>query len=364
MVPSGTTHGGKPELGESAEMPGNTESIVTTVPNAKVQEVAERVVKVFQLAADKVAAHHGEPARFPMPADGSAAENLLARRFSALTEGQKKEAAGRVAAGLKNGAARSKRLGDLIQVDLRSPAPVEAQVRNIAFPDRLKFPADELRKVPANAAPESAHAATAEALTKLRLRIHRVTCVDETSELGADEIDAAGVSVDESGDTNKIAAFRVRSFHSGDVQNYEPPRQFTSFSLTEGTVQFPKSYFVTLALAEVDWGGFDKFLNDLLAKVKTEVVAAIVAAIGGAIGSPGGPIGIVIGIAVGWAVTQIFEYLKSAWGDELFRPVTVSAVVPSLTSRWSGEPYSPEHTVQFAGHGGSYKLAYDWYMYK
>ncbi|MGW3818688.1 hypothetical protein [Streptomyces sp. NPDC005046] len=337
---------------------------MTTIPNAKVQAVAERVVRAFQLTADKVAAHHGEPAKFPMPADGSATENLLARRFSALTEGQKKEAAGRVAADLKNGAARSKRLGDLTQVDLRSPAPVEAQVRNIAFPDRLKFPADELRKVPVSVAPGGAHVATAEPLTKLELRIQRVTCVEETSELGADEIDAAGVSIDESGDTKKVAAFRVRSFHTGDVQTYAPPRQFTFFSLTEGTVQFPKSYYVTLALAEVDWGGFDDFLNDLLAKVKTEVVAAIAAAVGGVIGSPGGPIGIAVGIAVGWAVTQIFEYLKSAWGDELFRPVTVSAVIPSLTSRWTGESNSPEHTVEYSGHGGRYKLVYHWHMYK
>lgn len=344
-------------------MPGNSDSIVTTIPNAKVQAVAERVVKEFQLAADKVAAHHGEPAKFPMPTGGSAAEHLLAKRFAALAEGQKKEAAGRVAADLTSGSARSKRLGDLAKVDLRSPTPVEAQVRSIPFPDRLKFPADDLRKVPATVAPESAQAAAVAPLNKLELRIHRVKCVDETGDLGADEINAAGVSVDESGDSKKVSAFRVRSFHTGDAQTYAPPRRFTFFSLTESSVQFPRSYFVTLALAEVDWGGFDDFLNELLAKVKTQVVAAIAAAIGGAIGSPGGPIGIAIGIAVGWAVTKIFEYLKSTWRDDLFQPVTVRTLIPSLTSRWSGKSDSPEYTVEYAGHGGRYQLVYDWRMF-
>ncbi|MFJ4783634.1 hypothetical protein [Streptomyces sp. NPDC088794] len=342
----------------------NTEAVVTGIPDAKVQAVTERVVREFQLAADKVAAHHGGPVKFPMPTDGSATEHLLARRFAQLPAGHQKEAAARVVADLGNAAARSKRLGDLTKVDLRSPTPVEAQVRALPFPDGLKFPAGELRKSPAISAPQRVQEAAAEQLTKLELRIQQVTCLDDTSELGADEIDAAGVSVDESGDTKKVPAFRVRSFRTGDVQKYTPPRQFTFFSLTEGTVQFPKSYFVTLALAEEDWGGFDDFLNELLAKVKTEVVAAIAAAIGGAIGSPGGPIGIVIGIAVGWAVTEIFEYLKSTWGDELFLPVTVSAVIPSLTSRWTGKPDSPEHTVKYTGHGGSYQLVYDWRMYK
>ncbi|NEC86548.1 hypothetical protein [Streptomyces sp. SID12501] len=335
---------------------------MTTIPNAKVKAVAERVVKEFRLAADKVAAHHGEPDKFPMPSGSSATEHLLARRFKTLTEGQKKEAAGRVAADLKNGAARSKKLGDLAKVDLRSPTPVEAQVRSIPFPDSLKFPADELREVPATAVPESAQAVTAVPLNKLNLRLHRVKCVEATSELGADEIDWGACEIDESGDTRKISPFRVRSFKDGDVQTYAPAKQVTFFSLTESTVQFPKSYFVTMVLAEVDSGDFADFLNDLLAKVKTQVVAAIAAAVGGALGSPGGPIGIAIGMAVGVVVSQIFEYLKGWWGNEYFQPVTVSTVVPSLTSRWNGSSDSPERTVVYAGHGGRYELVCSWQM--
>ncbi|WP_165267930.1 hypothetical protein [Streptomyces scabichelini] len=335
---------------------------MTTIPNAKVRAVAERVVQEFQLAADKVAAHHGESARFPMPSGGSATEHLLAKRFMTLAEGQKKEAAERVAADLKAGSARSKKLGDLAKVDLRSPTPVEAQVRNLPFPEKLKFPADELREVPASAVPESAQATTAAPLNKLELRIHRVRCLDETSDSGEDEIDLGGTCVDESGDVKKISAFRVDSFHTGEVQSYVPPRRFTYFSLSEGAT-FPKWYHVTLVLAEADWGGVADFLDDLLAKVKKQVVEAIAKAIGGALGSLAGPIGAAIGVAVGWAVTEIFKYLSRVWGDDVFNPVTVRVAIPSLTSRWSTGSDSPESTVGFTGHGGRYDLVFDWRMF-
>ncbi|MEN8653348.1 ATP-binding protein [Streptomyces sp. 21So2-11] len=195
-------------------------------------------------------------------------------------------------------------------------------------------------------------------LGKLEFRIHRVKCLDSTSEIGKDEIYLGGTCVDESGDTKKISQFKVRSFDTGNEQVYSPPRQFTFFNLREGT-NYPKSYFVTLVLAEVDWGGFANFLNDLLDKVKAKVIAALTAAIG----ISGGAIGIIIGTAVGYVVGQVFEYLKKLWGDEIFKPVTLSTIVPSLTSRWAGKQDSPERTVTYSGYGGKYQVVYDWRMF-
>ncbi|NGO75854.1 hypothetical protein G6045_09240 [Streptomyces sp. YC504] len=349
-------------------MADNKDSVVTTLPNAKIKAVTDRVVREMQLAAEKVACHHAEPTKYPMPTAKSAVEQLFAARFKSLPEGQRKKAADKVAAELKS-PARAGRLGDLAKVDLRSPASVESQVKALPFPDKLKFPADELRRMPGTSltgAEETAAQTGAQAVAELRqleLRIHKVQCLDETSELGKDEIHLGGTSIDESGDTKKVSAFKVRSFNTGDVQTYTPPKRFTFFSLTESTVTFPKSYFVTLVLAEVDWGGLADFLNGLLEKVKAKVVAAVAAAIGGAIGSPGGPVGIAIGIAVGYAVTQIFEFLKNLWGDEVFKPITVSTVIPSLTSRWAGQDNSSDRSVEYAGHGGRYRLTYDWRMY-
>ncbi|MBC9712098.1 hypothetical protein H9Y04_05885 [Streptomyces sp. TRM66268-LWL] len=350
-------------------MADNKDSVVTTLSNAKLKAVVDRVVREMELAAEKVACHHGDPAKYPLPTAKSAVEQLFAARFKSLPEGQRKKAADKAAAELKS-PKRAGRLGDLAKVDLRSPASVEAQVRALPFPDKLKFPADELRKMPGTSLTEAAEEVQAEAVAQavaqlklLELRIHSVKCLDETSEIGKDEIHLGGTSIDESGDTKKISSFKVRSFNTGDVQTYTPPKRFTFFSLTESTVTFPKSYFVTLVLAEVDWGGLADFLNGLLDKVKSKVTAAVAAAIGGAIGSPGGPVGIAIGIAVGYAVTQIFDFLKGLWGDEVFKPITVSTVIPSLTSRWAGQDNSSDRSVEFAGHGGRYRLTYDWRMY-
>ncbi|MFI6940914.1 hypothetical protein ACIBI4_16690 [Streptomyces sp. NPDC050418] len=349
-----------------AENVRNTDSVVGALSNAKLKAVTDRVVREMRLAAEKVACHHAEPAKYPMPAAKSAPEQLFAARFRSLPEGQRKKAADKVTAALKK-PGRAAGLGDLAKVDLRSPASVEAQVKALPFPSGLKFPADELRRIPGTSAvTDGEPAAAAQAVTALRnleLRIHQVRCLDETSEIGKDEIHLGGTSIDESGDTKKVSSFKVRSFHTGDVQTYAPPKRFTFFSLTETTVTFPKSYFVTLVLAEVDWGGLADFLDALLDKVKAKVAAAVAAAIGGALGSPGGPVGIAIGIAVGYAVTQIFEFLKSLWGDEVFKPVTVSTVIPSLTSRWAGQDNSAERSVEYAGYGGRYRLTYDWRMY-
>ena len=129
-------------------MTDNTDSVVTGTLNTKVLAVAERVVREFQLAAEKVAAHHNEPARYPMPAGSTAMEHLMASRFKALPEGTRKKAADRVVADLKNAPGRAKKLDNLAKVDLRSTSTVEAQVKKLPFPAKLRFPAGELRKAP------------------------------------------------------------------------------------------------------------------------------------------------------------------------------------------------------------------------
>ncbi|WP_406349784.1 hypothetical protein [Streptomyces sp. NBC_00658] len=348
-------------------MTDNIDTVVTGITNAKVLAVAERVVREFQLAAEKVAAHHSEPAKYPMPSGSTATEHLMASRFKALPEGTRKKAADRVVADLKNQPGRAKKLDDLAKVDLHSTTSVEAQVRKLPFPAKLKFPADELRKAPvAKAAVGTAEqgAAAVPPLRKLELRLHQVKCLEETNEAFKDEISLGGTAADESGDADKISSFRVKSFHTGGVQTYTPPRRLVWFSLTEGPVKFPKSYFVTLVLAEVDQGGFSSFVDGLIDKLRDAISKALSDAIGSQLpGGPGGPIGILIDEAIAYVVGKIFSFLKVVWQDDIFQPITVRATAQSLTSRWAGRSDSPERTVTFRGHGGKYQLVYDWRMF-
>ncbi|MFI6439654.1 hypothetical protein [Streptomyces sp. NPDC050759] len=351
-------------------MTDNTDSVVTGIANAKVLAVAERVVREFQLAAEKVAAHHNEPAKYPMPGGSTAMEHLMASRFKALPEGTRKKAADRVVTDLKNAPGRAKKLDDLAKVDLRSTTTVEAQVKKLPFPAKLRFPADELRKAASVAetsvagVAESADAENAAAaavpLRQLELRLHRVKCLEETNELFKDEIGLGGTAIDESGDVEKISPFKVRSFHTGGVQTYTPPRRLVRFSLIEGPVKFPKSYFVTLVLAELDQGGFSDFVNRLYVKVRDAVAEALGDAVGAVLPVP---INELIRKVVIFVVGKVFDLFKVIWQDDIFRPVTVETTVRSLTSRWAGRADSPERVVTFTGHGGEYQLVYDWRMF-
>jgi hypothetical protein len=355
-------------------MPGTvTNSQVIEVPDAQIREIAVRVARQAELAMEKVAARHANPSKFALPTQPKSLEQVLQSRFGALPDVTKKAASIQASARLAQPAAvRQRRFKDLARVDLTKATPVEAQAQALPFPAELKISKarfTELTRVPAESAAADVAAAAVAPLNRLELRIHKVRCDDETngflgSEAGNDEIDLGGTTVDETGGTGKVSPFRVgSSFDDGEEKVFSPPRRFTFFNLTEGTA-FPKSYFVTLVLAEADMGGLPDFINKLLTWVKEKVIAALTAAIGSAIGMSGGPVGAIIGAAVGFAVGLVFDLFKSMWEDDIFKPQTVRVNIPSLTARWpNAKTDGPEGTLTFSGHGGTYRVVYDWRMF-
>jgi hypothetical protein len=338
-----------------------SESVGVTDPRLKA--IARRVLTTCILAAQKATMHSVDARGFPMAA-GATLEGVFHERFMHLDVPKRSGAVARVRAHLTGGPlVRQRDLGDLARVDLHDAREVAAQVRALPFPDALRMPADALR------APRALHGPGGliplQPSTKVGIRVHKVRCVDETNPewLGDDEIALGGTTVDETGDTHKVAEFMVRNdFDDNEQKVYSPPKVFTRFSLLEGTA-WPKRYFVTFVLAEKDMGGLADFLNKLLDKVKSEVISALGAAIGGAIGASGGPVGAIIGAVVGWVVGQVFEWLKAWWSDDVFPPKTVSISVPSQNASWAGgKKDSAEGTLTFVGHGGTYALTYDWFL--
>lgn len=345
---------------------------VTELADAKLRKLAVRVAREAELAIEKVAANRKDAAKFPLAGDAKSIERILSDRFSALKAEVQDAAATRALQRLgAPTAVRAARFGDLIAIDVHKAIAVDAQARALPFPAALKFPLSHLQTLAQVPTPGLASVGLVPQTTtdKLELRIHKVTCLDETngflgSEAGDDEIDLGGTTVDESGDAERVTPFRVgSSFDDGESKAFAPPKRFTTFDLTEGTL-FPKSYFVTLVLAEVDMGGLPEFINRLLNWVKERVIAVLTAAIGAAIGASGGPIGALIGTAVGFVVGLVFDLFKSIWEDDIFKPATVWVRIPSLTARWpGGQTDGPQHTVTFSGHGGKYELIYDWRMF-
>jgi hypothetical protein len=330
-----------------------------------------RIAKEAELAIEKVAANHKESAKFPLASDPKSVEQILAARFKTLPEVTRTAAATRALTRINAPKAlRVARFGDLSAIDQTKPVAVDSQANAIPLPPQFKFQQAEvgaLANLHGSVLSNSAGLIPMQTTNRLELRIHKVKCLDETdgflgSEAGDDEIDLGGTTVDESGDTKKVNPFRVgSSFDDGEQVVFSPPRRFAMFNLSEGTA-FPKSYFATLVLAEVDMGGLPDFIDKLLNWVKAKVVSVLTTAIGTAIGASGGPIGALIGAAVGAVVGLVFDLFKSIWEDDVFKPATVSVSIPSLTARWAGKTDSPEGVLTFSGHGGKYQLTYDWQL--
>jgi hypothetical protein len=368
----------------------NTNSQADKVTDPKLLKVITRVTREMELSIEKVAANHAKPTEFPLPDKPNSTEQILAARFKAYPQ-EFKTRAGAKAMGRINApaAARKEQLGDLASVNLKARVAIGDQVRAMPMPEALKLKGSDLKKITKAhvgvAAAAGADVALAGAgvgailpgvigptvpkkLTKLEMRIHRVKCVDETGSgpfgnIGNDEIDLGGSAVDETGDVHAIAKFRVGSnFDSGEAIDFTPPRSFTTFDLREGTA-FPKSYFVTLVLAEIDNGGLSSFITKLVQKVKEKVKDALIKVLGDLVGTSGGPVGILIGIVAGEVVNRVFDFLGRLWGDDIFPPVMTSVSIASLTARWpGGKTDSPEGVATFKGHGGHYRVAYDWRM--
>ncbi|HEX2037083.1 MAG TPA: hypothetical protein VHS99_23125 [Chloroflexota bacterium] len=350
------------------------------IENPKLRRLVMRVALTTRLAAEKAIAHLAEPSTYPLPDDPKSLEGIFFARFRQYRPEQRQLAIAKFLPRVK--AAETERVkvyGDLTRVSLRQPTPVATQARALPLPADVRFTSGELRQVvlgrpifsPALAAAVASLGERSEEpppsrpeRDKLQLRLHRVRCVEETGNWfvevfgGADEIDLGGVAVDETGDTRRITPFRVGEFEEGDVRRYEPPRQFVRFNLREGGQDWPKDYYITLVLAEVDFGGVGEFIGDLYEKVKTEVEAALSAA-----GAAFGP----IGAAVAWVIGKVIGWILEALGDEVFPPRTVHARIGSLTSRFrdgrvlsDGSAVSPTNTIKFIGHEGEYRLEYSW----
>ncbi|WP_460671139.1 hypothetical protein [Larkinella ripae] len=331
----------------------------------KLRAIAQRIIREAELAIEKVAANHTQAKKYPIDAKPGSFESALKARFDSMPQAKKQVASTKAIERLKAPAVvRAKHFGDLATVDLSSTQSVDEQVRAIDFPDALAFTAREVANFTQKQENGQPAAAATSTTDKLEFRIHKVKCLDETSdflggESGDDEVDCTYIAVDEDGEVKKGTSFRVRSdFDDGEQQVYSPPRRLTYFNLQEGKA-FPKTYYVTLILSEADMGGISDFTNKLLDLIETKVKAAIIAA-----GFPvGGLLGAVIGAAVGYIVSRVFDLIINIWSDDPFTPKPVSVTIPSLTARWSGSTNSPDMILTFSGYGGTYQVTCDWQLF-
>jgi hypothetical protein len=339
---------------------------LTDLRDPQLQRVADHIFRTAQLAAEKVAANHADPGSYPLPTDPKSFEQLFLKRFSRLKPAEQQVAVSKLRPRVQATEAQRRRFyGDLARVDLRLATPVDRQPAAAISPI-LKIDPDDLQRLrlgPLAAAGVARTPAAARVATpvtdKLEFLINHVRCIGETGngieEIlgGADEIDLGGTTVDETGDTHRIAPFRVGEFEEGQFVRYNPLRRFTDFSLREGGENWPKHYYVTLVLAEIDFGGVGDYIADLYDRIKDQVTTALAKLGSSLLGAIGEVIGNVLGRIIGWII--------DAFRDDIFPPRTLHLAVHSLTSRFQGgREESPQREVHFIGHEGEYSLAYRW----
>ncbi|MGZ3305019.1 MAG: glycine zipper domain-containing protein [Asticcacaulis sp.] len=166
-----------------------------------------------------------------------------------------------------------------------------------------------------DAAAKAAHdkdVALGQKFKELEFYISSVKCIDNTGGAleGTDEIAMGGCGVGATGHIHKIPQFHVMDgFDVGVEKTYPGGRQFCKYEIPMAK-PWPHEFIATVALAELDSGGFGDFLQDVWDKVKSLVTGAIAdvvgdlvgAAIGSVIPGLGTLIGAAVGAFIGWLV--------------------------------------------------------------
>lgn len=208
----------------------------------------------------------------------------------------------------------------------------------------------------------------------LHFRVHQVKCIDETNPewLGHDEIAWGGVGVDDANVTTKIPEFYVGGgFDDGDSKGYNPPKVIWSANINDLT--YPKTFLVTLGLAEKDSNGLSEFINKLYEAIKAEVQlifealgaaagAAVGTAIGGSVGTAiAGPLGTIIGIVAGAIIGALIGWLVGLLKDDIFPPMASSVTFNTTDDTFAGgSTVSPLLYFNYYGFGGHYRVSYTW----
>ncbi|MEU4746692.1 hypothetical protein AB0G02_40410 [Actinosynnema sp. NPDC023658] len=207
-------------------------------------------------------------------------------------------------------------------------------------------------------------------LTSLDFRIDRVKAVEETDEIGDDEIVMAGLTVDSAAVTKKVPLWMVNEdFDTGDQVDYaDPGRLFNRFSLT-GTGGWPRSFVAVVMMAEQDSGGFATAVNSAWTKVSGKVAEKIIQVVGDFLSEyVGAALGEFLGQVIGYLVGSFVQWVIDLFNDDLFDARTALVKLPHRYAFMYHDPADlgwteyrrPTTQMRFVGHGGDYRVNVHW----
>ncbi|MFE6924366.1 hypothetical protein ACFVAV_25305 [Nocardia sp. NPDC057663] len=343
----------------------NTYAPLGELEDPKLKKIGQRAASVIELAAIRVAAHHADRKKFPLPAEPDSVETTLAAWFDAMPAARKAAAAQQVVQHLASPEFLSSRFGKLSEIDLSASKSISAQASSIPL-SNLKFTAAEIAKL-TGASVRGGLSPQLELSNRLRLQVSEVHCGNESDpQAGKDDMWLGGTMVDETGDTQKIhrqgntkKSINLGKFDNKDTKKYSPPVEVAAFNLTGGSA-FPKSYIVIIVLCENDDGDlFSETLNDLLAKTEGEAKEWIRRA-----GAEGGDLGKLGGEIAAWAYGELVDWISTLWGDIIFAPVTLTANIVDYDAVWNDTKRKETRSVMAETKGqrghARYQFSYTW----
>ena len=349
--------------------------------DAGLQAVSAFFADTLRLTLDRAMAHAGNPAAFPLPPEPDSVEQLILRRFLRVDPKRRQVLAGDAAQRLDRPLTeRVHDYGRIAAAALNQPVALSRLVQPFAPTAALAQLATGSLSASHPPLPGGLHPVTP--IDTLSIRLHEVFCGDETDpEVGHDEIYLQGVALDDRAGVTPIAAFKVGDFTEnagGDTVTYNPNLVLTTFDLHKlvtgplATSSWPKAYNVSLVLVEQDDGGMVDFLVSFVEQYRADILdyvsknsakgAAILVngVIGDSLPGLGEMIGAKVGELVSSAVGLLLEWI-SHWGaDDVFPPINARCTVGGINSSFGGALASTNQVQSISGHGGEYRLTWDW----
>lgn len=356
----------------------SSEGVFEGLADPKLKYIAKRVLNAGKLEAIRTIAA-AEDSEQPASSQSPLGKIVLTRFRSQPAMRQRRGIERAKAFVALPVARKARRFGELANIDLNGTKAVDGEALAAPIPAPMRMDTAYLKRLAANPAlmieglrrtednDDDDAFAPQNDYDNLRLRIRKVKCNDETdgfmgTESGDDEIRLDAIKIDETGDMHSLDSILIgNSMEDGDVKNFSPPKKLASFDLREGS-SWPKTYYVTMVLAEIDNGGLPSYMEDLFKYTRDQVRKLVdqfgTAALGPELGK------IVTAIAV--AVFQAFiDFFRTIWEDDIFPPTTAYVNISSLNHIFgTGGRTSFEKNRWVKAHGGKYTIYFDWQVYQ
>jgi hypothetical protein len=224
-----------------------------------------------------------------------------------------------------------------------------------------------------------AYVGSTQSVSTLAFRMLKLHCIDETGyagpfglgESGEDNMFIGGSVIDTYGTVIKVNQIDLGNYYDDGNWDKWDPFFFHEFPINQQDGMWPKNFIVTMVLFQADGGGYNDFMNELMAKLKPyvedELEKAFIAA-GGIIGIPGGPIGVAVGAIAGYVaayvVEEVFNLVADWWQDDIYKPQTVSVSLPGPNALFDGGAYETDD-IHFlvSDENSEYEWWGDWVVY-